>query len=263
MMDPTDRDLSAECIVAVLGIPAALAKKPKPPSEAELARATKLPNTISSRVRELLALARPTSEMPLAQPPDYMETQEALVERADGDDLAEMIGPVPMDLQPSVSMVWSRGIAYLAGILPRRTEQLLTGPKLHEPSAGEWAEFGWSWRLARDPLDSIGLLSDGMLIGPEVDHLKAMWPALHAAIGASILEEMAKLVAKSDDWSPPWWLHKQLCTFAGISSVSDTLRQDLEQALQQNTQANAQRRISAVQGQAQGLQTASQKLEAR
>jgi hypothetical protein len=133
----------------------------------------------------------------------------------------------------------------LAAIFPRRVEQRLTGPYLHDPAKGEWAEFGWAWRMAKDPLTALDLAGDGMLIGVEVGHLKAMYPAIYSEICGDIFDALTEKAAADKDWQAPWWLQKQLCTILGTSPVSATLVADIDMAVKQS-QAETKTRASAL-----------------
>jgi hypothetical protein len=254
-MDPL---LQAESLVAVLGIKHALAKKPRAPSEHEARRAAALPEVIAKRVAALVGSQTQRKQAEPPELPDYRETNEALAKGADEDALVEVMIGVPPELVPAVTLVWTRAIAYLGAIFPRRLEQRLTGPYLHDPSPGEWAEFGWAWRIANAPLFVLDLAQEGMLIGAEVGHLKQMFPAIYAEICARIDDSLADKVAADKEWQPPWWLQKQLCGILGVSPVSPTLVADIEAALQQS-QAETKTRTGALNIKNSG-ETQNQKL---
>jgi hypothetical protein len=237
-MDPI---LEAESVVAVKGIPSALADSPKAPTDADLSKAAKLDKRIATRVRELLNARQPAKQLGPPELPDYRETHAQLVDGINGDELAEMLLTVPQPLQPGCSAVWTQAAAYLNSVFPRRTADTMTGPRLYDPSPGEWAEFGWAWRVATTPLVVLDLMADGMLVGAEVAHLKAMFPAIHSAIGGELADAIAEHAAKDDQWLPPWWLQKQICTLLGVSPVSKTLLADIETALQSSKQQSEQR----------------------
>ena len=238
--------IAAESIVAVLGIEHALRPKPQSPSAAALTRAAKLERVAAKRVRDLLDLGKPQRQMGPPELPDYREMHQRLGDGIDGDVLAETLVGVPLELQAECVRVWTGGVAYLDRIFPRRTEPRLTGVKLHDPSAGEWAEWGWAWRIANAPLIALDLMGEGMLITAEVNHLLALYPALYGAICGSIGDGLADRAAGNDDWQPPWWLRKQLCTFLQVSPVSPTLIADIEAAVKQS-QAQTQQRASKLQ----------------
>ena len=237
-MDPI---LEAECLVAVLGVAHALAKSPKAPTIAELHRAGKLPDVIPKRIKALFDLTKPKTQEAPAELPDFRETGAALSKGIDQDALTEMLLPVPPELHTACAAVWSRGVQYLNGVFPRRVEMLMTGPKLHDPSRGDWAEFGWAWRLSQDPLSILDRVGEGMVIGAEVKHLQAMFPAIFAVIAGAVGDGLAEKVAEDDKWSPPWWLQKQLCTLLGVNPVSKTLLNDIEGAVQASQQQSKQR----------------------
>jgi hypothetical protein len=237
-MDPI---LEAECLVAVLGVAHALAKSPKAPTIAELHRAGKLPDVIPKRIKALFDLTKPKTQEAPAELPDFRETGAALSKGIDQDALTEMLLPVPPELHTACATVWSRCVQHLNGVFPRRVEMLMTGPKLHDPSRGDWAEFGWAWRLSHDPLSILDRVGEGMVIGAEVKHLQAMFPAIFAAIAGAIGDGLAEKVAEDDEWSPPWWLQKQLCTLLGVNPVSKTLLDDIEGAVQASKQQREQR----------------------
>ena len=226
--------LHAECVVAVLGVEHGLRRKPKPPTDAELARAAKLPSVLDRRVREFVGAAKSAKQTRPPELPDYRETHAQLTDGINADVLTETLVGVTQELQGPCSAVLSRAVVYLNSIFPRRTQSLLTGPKLHDPSPGEWAEFGWAWRIANDPLVIIDLATDGILISREVKHLQAMFPALYGALCGAIGDGLADLAAKDSEWQPPWWLQKQLCTVLQVSPVSATLLKDIESAVQQS-----------------------------
>ena len=253
-----DQILQAESLVAVLGIKHALAKNPRAPSEMEIKRAAKLPSVIKRRTATLLEATKQLRQAAPPELPDYRETNEALVKGADGDALVEVMLGIPPELHTGCTVAWTRGITYLGGLFPRRIEQRLTGPYLHDPSPGEWAEFGWAWRLANDPLFVVDLAAEGMLIGVEVGHLKAMYPAIYAELCADIFDALTDKIAADKEWQPPWWLRKQLCGILGVSSVSPSLVADIEAALKQS-QAETKTKPSALDVTQTG-QTQSQKL---
>ena len=250
--------LQAECLVAVLGIKHVLAGKLRPPSEMDIKRATKLPQVIARRASELVSAAKPTQQAAPPELPDYRSTGDALAKGADADALVDVMIGIPAELQAGCVAAWTRGITYLNGRFPRRIEQRLTGPYLHDPSPGEWAEFGWTWRLANEPLFVIDLASEGMLIGVEVGHIKAMFPMVYAELCADIFDALADKAAADKEWQPPWWLQKQLCGILGVSSVSPSLVADMEAALKQS-QAETRTKPSALAMEQTG-QTQSQKL---
>ena len=79
------------------------------------------------------------------------------------------------------------------------------------------------------------------VIGAEVKHLQAMFPAIFAVIAGAVGDGLAEKVAEDDKWSPPWWLQKQLCTLLGVNPVSKTLLNDIEGAVQASQQQSKQR----------------------
>jgi hypothetical protein len=245
MMDEDQILLSAECLVAVLGIPHALERRPRPPSDADMRRAGKMPETIRKRLAELVDSAKQGKQSEPPELPDYQETGGALAENVDLDALTDTLLPLPPEQIPAVTLTLTRGVQYLAGLFPRRVEQRLTGPYQHPASPGEWAEFGWAWRVAKEPLYVLDLAMDGMLIGAEVGHLKALFPAIYSQICGDILDALAERAAGDKDWMAPWWLQKQLCTILGISSVSATLVADIDDAVKQS-QAETKTRASAL-----------------
>lgn len=251
-MDPL---LEAECICAVLGIQRALAPKMRAPSESELRRARKLKDVIKRRVSELLDLAKPKSQAGPPELPDYRDTNDALTKKINEDSLVDVVVSIPEEFRPGCVMTWFRGVEYLSSRFPRRIEQRLTGPYLHDPSDGEWAEFGWLWRVANQPLFILDLAGEGMLIGVEVQHLGAIYPAIYAELCGCIFDALSDRVAADKEWMAPWWLQKQLCTILGVSPVSATLVQDIEGALQRS-QAETKTRTGALKVTQQGETTA-------
>jgi len=237
-MDPI---LEAECLVAVLGVAHALAKFPKAPTIAELHRAGKLPDTIPKRIKELLELKNPKPQAALVEMPDFRETDKQLTKGIDQDAMAESLLPVPPELHAPCAFVWSRGVQYLDSVFPRRVEMLITGPKLHDPSRGDWAEFGWAWQLAGDPLSVLDRIGEGVVIGADVKHLQAMFPAIFSELAGAIGNGIAVQVADDETWLPPWWLQQQICTFLGVNPVSKTLIDDIEGAVQASKQQREQR----------------------
>lgn len=241
--------LQAECIVAVMGVEGMLKERPRAPSEVELRRAVKLPDVLRKRVGELVDMTKQSKAAAPPELPDYRQTNEALTKATahglDQDAMVDVLLPVPAELQPICSLVWQQAIGYLANLFPRRIEQRLTGPYLQDPSPGEWAEFGWAWRMANSPLFAIDLAGDGMLISAEVGHMKAMYPALHAEMCADILDALTEKAAADKDWQVPWWLQKQLCAILGTSPVSASLVADIDQAVKQS-QAETKSRASAL-----------------
>jgi len=250
--------LRAECLVAVLGIPHALGKSLDAPSDAETKRAAKLPETIKKRVGELVGATSQGKQSDPPELPDYRETNDDIVEGIDLDLLTDVLLPVGPEMTPACALTWTRGVEYLAGLFPRRVEQRLTGPYMHDPSPGEWAEFGWAWRVAQTPLYVLDLAMDGMLIGAEVGHLKALYPSIYAEICGDIYDALTDKASADKDWMAPWWLQKQLCTILGISPVSTTLVADIDAAVQQS-QAETKTRASALKLSQTG-QTTSEKL---
>lgn len=249
--------LRAECIVAVLGIDEVM-RNPRPPSDVELRRAEKLPEVIRKRIVELVDATKQGRQSSPPELPDYRTLNEALPKGLDGDRMVDVLLPVPAELQALCSLVWQQAVGYLSNLFPRRIEQRLTGPYLHDPSPGEWAEFGWAWRISNAPAYVIDLAMDGMLIGAEVGHLKAMYPAMHGEMCADVLDALTEKVAADKDWQAPWWLQKQLCTLLGISPVSTSLVADIDQAVKQS-QAETKSRASALKVSQTG-QTTSQSL---
>lgn len=226
--------LPGESIVAVLGIKYPLRENAGPPTQGELVRAAKLAGVIKRRVRDLVALdAIQISRVDLVLP-DYQEIQKELARGIDPDVLTNVVAGIPREQSGVVTQTWTRGVAYLAQILPRRLEARLTGTKLHDPSEGEWAEWGWAWRIANDPLVALDLAGEGILIGAEVGHLVAIYPAIFAAICGALGDALADHAGQDDDWQPPWWLRKQLCTLLQVSPVSRTLVADIEAAIQKS-----------------------------
>ena len=259
-MDQTDQLLKAECIVAVMGVKHALSDKPRAPSDVEIRRAAKLPKTIKTRVAELVGAKKQAKQAAPPELPPYKKTSDALAKGVDGDALVEVMLGVPPDLIPGCTMVWSKAIAYLNERFPRRTEQRLTGPYLHDPSAGEWAEFGWAWRIANAPMFVIDLALEGMLIGVEVQHLRAMFPAIYAEICAAVYDSLADKAGENAEWQAPWWLRKQLCGMLAISPVSASLVADIDAAVKQS-QADTKTRTGALQMKASSTgETQSQQL---
>jgi hypothetical protein len=250
--------LQAECLVAVMGISRAIEPKPKAPSDADLKRAAKLPETIKKSVAKLVAATSQGKQSEPPELPDYQATGDALAEGTDLDALTDALLPVSPEQLPSVTMTITRGVQYLAGLFPRRVEQRLTGPYQHPASPGEWAEFGWAWRVANQPLYVLDLATDGMLIGAEVGHLKALYPSIYSQICGDILDDLAEKAADDKDWMAPWWLQKQICTILGISPVSTTLVADIDAAVKQS-QAETKTRASALKLSQTG-QTTSEKL---
>ena len=231
--------LLAESLVAVMGVKHVLREKPRPASDVERKRAAKLPTVIAERVADLVSMKKPAKQVGPPELPKYRETSDALAKGVDQDLLVETLSRIKPELQAACTMVWTRAVTYLNSRFPRRIEQRLTGPYLHEPSKGEWAEFGWAWRSANAPMFVIDLAMEGMLIGVEVTHLQAMFPAIYAEICADIDNSLADKVAEDKEWQPPWWLRKQICGILGISPVSASLVADIEAAVQQSQQAKA------------------------
>jgi hypothetical protein len=257
-----DQLLTAEAIVSVCGVSRVLADKPKSPTEAELSKASKIEEAIKSRAREVLAMTKASAQMGPPTLPDYRDTHKRLTSKINGDDFAEMLLTVPADIQPACAAVWSNAVNYLDSILPKRVEETMTGPKLRDASKGEMAEFGWAWRVANQHLIVLDLLSDGMLIGAEVNHAQAMFPQLHALMCGEIQNALAYMAAeKGEDWQPPWWLQKQICTLLGVSPVSKTLLNDIEGAIQAS-QKQAQQRTNDIKTSA-NLATPTQRIEAK
>lgn len=253
-----DQLLQAECTVAVLGIEHALRAKPRPPSDADLKRADKLPDVIKRRTRELVAMTKQSAQAGPPELPDFMETHELLSANIDPDKLVDTLVGIPEDRRLACALVWGRGVVYLNERLPRRVEMQLTGPRLHEPSTGEFAEWGWAWRIANDPLFVLDLAADGMLIGIEVEHFKTLYPAIYEQVCGGIWDALTDRHAAEKEWVAPWWLQKQLCTVLGVSPVSNTLVADIDAALKQS-QAETKTRASALKITRTG-ETQSQKL---
>jgi len=240
-----DALLSAECLVATLGVPHVLKPRPKAPTKAQTSAADKMPETIRKRVVEFVDT---TSQGKQSEPPElpgYRETNDALIDGLNFDELTDVLLTTPMESQPACSLTLSRAVEYLRSLFPRRVEQRLTGPYMHDPSPGEWAEFGWAWRIAGSPLTVLDLASDGMLIGVEVKHLREMFPTIYSEICGDILDALADKAAADKDWMAPWWLQKQICTILGISPVSPTLVADIDAAVKQS-QAETKTRASAL-----------------
>jgi hypothetical protein len=244
-MDKDQLTLNAECVVAVVGVAHALKAKPSPPSEVEMRRALRLPAILKKRVGELVSATKQAKQAEPPELPKYTATHESLAAGLDGDVLVEVMVGIPQELQAACTMVWSRAVSYLNERFPRRTEQRLTGIYLHEPSRGEWAEFGWAWRIANNPLFVIDLASEGMLIGVEVEHFKAMYPTLYGELCGDIFDALSDQVAENKEWQAPWWLRKQLCGILGISPVSATLVADIEAAVKQS-QTDTKTRTGAL-----------------
>jgi hypothetical protein len=223
--------LQGECVVAVLGVEHALKTKPKPPSSADEARAVELPGVLKRRVKELLATPKAARPMDPPELPDFKETHEALVKGLDGDAFVSVLVDLPLEVQAPAVMCWTRAIQYLDSITPLRSSPQLTGAKLRDPSPGEWAEFGWAWRIACEPMVAIDLASAGMLITPMIDHLKVMFPALYAELCGCIQDGLADAIASDPEWVVPWWLQVQLCAILGVSPVSRTLLDDIDKAV--------------------------------
>jgi hypothetical protein len=234
-----------EYLVAVLGVSHALSKKWKDITEAEVERSAKLPEKIRKRVKELVAAPKAAKEMGPPELPDYHEMHEAFARDIDEESLSESMVNLPQEIMPSTAQAFARGVAYLSGIFPRRVQALLTGPKLHDPSPGEWAEWGWAWRIAKDPMVMLELAQEGILISIEVTHLQAMFPGIYSDICAAIQDSLADAIAKDPEWTVPWWLQKQLCTILGVSPVSPTLLADIESAIKQSS-AETKSRTSAL-----------------
>lgn len=253
--------LFAEAIVSSCGVSRALGDKPKPPTGAELKRAHGIEDEIAERTKELVGAVKASGKVEPAEVPDYRETHKRLLAKIDGDHLAELLLPVQPELQPACSAVWSNAVMYLDGIFPRRSEDTLVGPKLHDPSKGELAEFGWAWRVANKHLAILDLMTDGVLIGAEVFHVKSMFPTIHALICGKILDALSAKVAADKEWIPPWWLQKQICTLLDVSPISKTLLADIESAVQAS-QKQAQQRANDIKANAQ-LATPAQRLEAK
>ena len=257
-MDPI---LEAESIVATLGIPRALEDNPKAPTEANIKTAARMPNVIAKRVREILNAKKPVDSTTSPDVPEFRKAHPMLIDGINGDELAEMLLTVPPTLQPACASIWSKSVAYLNSVFPRHTQDTMTGPRLYDPSVGEWTEFGWAWRIADNPLAVLDLIAAGMLIGAEVAHLKTMFPTLFATICGEVQDALAEHAAEDDQWLPPWWLQKQLCTLFGVSPVSKTLLADIEGAVQASKQQTAAR-AHDIQMKS-NMATPSQQLEAK
>jgi hypothetical protein len=253
--------LNAEAVVSVCGVSRALEKTPKPPTELELKRAFRIEEDIKKRAQDLIAMDKPSAQMGPTDPPDYREIHQKLTDRINGDVLAEMLVSVSPEVQPACAASWSSGILYLDSILPKRIEETMAGPRLHNPSKGELAEFAWALRIANTHLIIFDLMADGLLIGPEVGHVMILFPAIHALICGEIQNAIADRAAKEKDWLPPWWLQKQMCTLLGVSPVSSSLLADIETAIQsskkQAQQSGQDIKVSA------NLATPAQRLEAK
>jgi hypothetical protein len=238
--------LQAECLVALLGAKFALRTKARPITEAEISRAAKLPDVLKRRVGELLDASKASKQAGPPELPDYHEMSDKLVAGADHDVLTEQLVSIPDEaLRFQATQVWLRALNYLSSIFPRRSQQDLSGIHLLDPSPGEWAEWGWAWRLANEPLFCLDLMAEGLLIGNEVTHLRAMFPLLFAELCGTIDDIRSDRIAKDKDWQMPWWLQKQICTLLGISPVSPTLLADIEGAVKAS-QAQTQQRNSAL-----------------
>ena len=191
-----------------------------------------------------MALQRPTAQIGPPELPDYYETADAIAKGGDPDRLSESLLAAPVEVLPMAAATWSNALAYLDKVFPRRAQPQLTGTTMHEPSKGEWAEWGWAWRIANNPLVVIDLAADGTLIGAEVDHLRAMFPAIYAEICSAISDSLADRSSKKKDWTPPWWLQKQLCGILRVSPASPSLLKDIDLAVQQSEQETQQRTAS-------------------
>jgi hypothetical protein len=250
--------LQAECLVAVLGIERTLAERPKPPTKSEQAEAEKMQSALKAAVAELVAAKKQRSQAGPPVLPSYREIDEALRRGLDHDVFTDALLPVSPELIGPCAMVITRGVEYLSSLFPRRIEQRLTGPYLHDPAPGEYAEFGWAWRIANRPMAAIELASDGMLIGTEVRHLQSLYPAIYSVTCEAVYDALTEQAVADKEWMPPWWLQKQLCTILGISAVSDALVADIDAAVKAS-QAETKTRASALKLSHTG-QTTSERL---
>jgi hypothetical protein len=245
-----DRDLAraelqAESLIATLGIERVLQKKPEVPTETEINHALKLPSVLKRRVADLVEATKQNRQASPPELPEYREMHEALANGIDVNLLTEMIAASPADMRPALTLAWPRAVALLNAKLPRRVEMRLSGPYLHDPSAGELGEWGWLWRIANYPLFALDLAAEGMLITAEVKGLQTLYPAIYAELCGDLQDAMADKVAADSEWQAPWWLRKQLCTLLRVSPVSVTLVADIDQAVQQS-QAATKSRTSAL-----------------
>jgi hypothetical protein len=244
----TDPIVLAESILAVTGTGRIICKAPRPPTQPELNRAAKFRETMRKRVAELIASPTQGKQSNPPELPDYKFINGWMANySAEGaeESLFQFCETVPPELVPAVTMVVGSAIQHLSDRFPRRVTMDLTGPRLCDPSPGEWAEWGWSWRIANEPAYALDLAGDGMLIGAEVVCLKTMFPALYAEICGDVQDELTNRRSSNDDWSPPWWLAKQLCTILGVSPVSRTLLADIDAAVKAS-QDETKTRASAL-----------------
>lgn len=227
-MDDTLR-LVAEALAAVTGVQRILDTPPKPVSPADGKHAVALAKQIETIFREFLSspsFKRQKDDLPDL---DYLETLDKLTRPVQPDQREKLLENF-QDEQAGLAYlnVCDRGVAWLLERLPRRSRTTLVGDIPVEPSLTEMADFERDWQVAADPLQVLRDMSEGIMIGTQVDAFKTLFPTLYARTALSLQGVLLDLRGKDDTWEPPSEKAWQCMAFFGISPVDPDLATKLQ-----------------------------------
>lgn len=174
----------AEALLAATGLARVLAGKA--PTRAQLARSTKLDDELVEAVvgylqgrRSSAAAAPLPAELPADLPPDAHGAVEGLAP----------------DVATSYGLVAARALAFLNGLVPRRSLPGLasrTGqPRLADRTASEGSALRRAWAVVEDPL---GVLADlDAVTADQLAALQGVYPTIWSSLGLQATEAMARV----------------------------------------------------------------------
>jgi hypothetical protein len=263
---PDETQFAAESIMGTVGMGRFLAKKPRPISDAEVARASKFSSRIVSQVSRFLETARVSRASFERAAFDYF-ADKALLEVPKeilAPKIAVIVAPLPEGTAAALSALALSLFDHLATKLPRNAMPSLTGLEETEPSMMELSFYDRIWQTAHNPLVVLDDMNEGIAVTDEVDGLRLMFPEIHATTMASFIDQIADRKAEDDKWQIASHVkRRQLELFFGISPVSPEFASDL-QALAAGVRMEKEQRsrlpIRPIEADADRLRTPPQRL---
>lgn len=188
MITPRPR-LPEECLALATGL-----LPSKPPSDSDIARASKLLNKVEAHIRAFLRAEGPDKWECWQRPPDQTELHQDLIKPLD-PEMVQDEHPLHAELLGKWFLVLSNARQFVVKNWPVFDEQALV------PASFELApdEYGDVWELVRS-LDGIeNLFGDWrshMLNAEQVEAARACFPDFMATVDEMLLHELADHVAK-------------------------------------------------------------------
>jgi len=223
--------MDAEPLLAVTGLAALLAGKPRRVTVADGEQAARIPLRIRRGVRRFLK-GEPVGDV---ERPDF--DYHALLAWLTADVPQHVIEslmsalPAEADLQSAYVVAVNRCLAYLRGALPVRATMTTTGPIQRRPPGLELAKFRRAWEIAETPMVVLSDLSDGRLVPDQVRALAAMYPGLYDAVRMEAMDAIADYKGDSPNWRLPARRDRQLQTLLQAHAVTPALAADIKRAL--------------------------------